>query len=334
MGENIVLCVDDEETILKSLEMDLDDPEGGYQLELASNGIEALELIKELREEGHEPAVIVSDHIMPEMKGDELLIKIHQEFPSAVNILLTGQSQIEGVTNAINNAGLYRYMAKPWQKTDLKLTVQSALQKFITDKQISEKERIIKEMNEKLWESREPGESDGDGYNPDESLSDEELYDQIYFSRFFQSLSGKEKKWFALAAIGLINADKKITKTEMNYLNSIVRSDREKDTVQRFIEMIKKKTKPDLEALRVASDQKYRIVSYLTQILISSKHIGRLEEEYFVYICEQAGVDPQATNDFIKITKHKILGNYMGFKLKEYLGNSNPLFATGISPKT
>ncbi|MBT7884897.1 MAG: response regulator, partial [Candidatus Marinimicrobia bacterium] len=92
MGNRIVLCVDDEETILNSLEMDLSDPDGGYQVELATNGMEALDLVNALFEEGHELAVVISDYIMPEMKGDELLGKIHQDYPSAVNILLTGQS--------------------------------------------------------------------------------------------------------------------------------------------------------------------------------------------------------------------------------------------------
>ncbi|MBU2511179.1 response regulator [bacterium] len=330
MGNKIVLCVDDEETILKSLEMDLSDPTGEYQVELAPNGIEALELCGELFEEGHKLAVVISDHIMPEMKGDELLIKIHEDYPAAVNILLTGQSQIEGVTNAINHAALYRYIAKPWQKDDLKLTLKSALQKYDSDLLLRHKEQIIKEMNEKLWESRETGD---ETYNPDDKLSDEELYDQIYFSRFFQSLDSKQKKWFALASIGLINADKVLTKTEMNYLNSIVRSDREEDRVKHYIELIKRKTKPDLETIRVSSEQKYRLLTYLSQILISSKKVGRLEEEYFVYVTEQLGADPQATNDCLKLIKHKILGNYLGYKLKEYLGKTNPLFMSGTSQK-
>ncbi len=50
MGNKIVLCVDDEETILNSLEMDLSDPDGGYQVELATNGIEAMELLESLIE--------------------------------------------------------------------------------------------------------------------------------------------------------------------------------------------------------------------------------------------------------------------------------------------
>ncbi len=296
--------------------MDLSDPDGGYQVELATNGMEALDLVNALFEEGHELAVVISDYIMPEMKGDELLGKIHQDYPSAVNILLTGQSQIEGVTNAINDAALYRYIAKPWQKEDLNLTLKSALQKYDTDQSLREKEKIIRGMNKKLSVENQ---GTDDTYSPDKKLSDEELYDQLYYARFFQSLGSKEKKWFGLASIGLINADNKLTRTEMNYLNSIIRSDRDKSTVEHYIELVKRKTKPNLETLFISGEQRYQLATYLSQILISAKKIGKAEEEYFIYICKQLGVDTQSTNDCMKIIKHKIMGNFMGYKLKEQI---------------
>jgi len=329
MGNKIVLCIDDEEIILNSLEMDLSAPGEEYQIELATNGLEALELLEELVEEGHDLAVVISDYIMPEMKGDELLIKIHENFPSAAKILLTGQSQIEGVTNAINNASLYRYIAKPWQKEDLKLTLKSALQKYRSDELLREKEQIITEMNNKLQENQdtlpENQDSDEETYSPDNKLSDEELYDQIYYSRFYQSLNSQEKKWFALASIGLINADKKLTKSEMNYLNSIVRSDREKDVVEWYVSLIKQKSKPNLDSLVISNEQKYRFLTYLAQIIISAKRVGQAETEYFNYICTQMGVNQKITNDCLKIINHKIAGNYMGFKLREHLEKTDPL---------
>ncbi len=314
MGNRIVLCVDDEETILNSLEMDLSDPHDGYQVELATNGIEALDLLGALFEEGHEPAVIISDYIMPEMKGDELLIKIHEDYPAAVNILLTGQSQIEGVTNAINGAALYRYIAKPWQKEDLNLTLKSALQKYDADMLLREKEKIIRDMNKKLEDVQGP---DDEGYDPDDKLSDEELYDQIYYARFFQSLESKVKRWFGLASVGLINADNKLTKTEMNYLNSIIRSDRDKSTVERYIELVKRKTKPNLETLFITGEERYRLLTYLSQIIISAKRVGKPEEEYYNYICKQLGIDAPEASDGMKVIKHKIQGNFMMYKLKE-----------------
>ena len=330
MGNKIVLCVDDEKTILESLEMELGDPDGKYQVELAMNGMEAIELLEEFIEEGNELAVVISDYIMPEIKGDELLIKIHKQHPATVNILLTGQSHIEGVTNAINQAALYRYIAKPWQKEDLKLTLATALQKYEADHLLRKKEQIINEMNKKLMENRE---TDEESYNPEDKLSDGELYDQIYYSHFYQSLDSNEKKWFALASIGLINADKKLTKSEMNYLNSIIRSDRDKDTVEYYIELVKQKAKPNLEVLNVPNEQKYRLLTYLSQILVGSKRIDKSEEQQFYYVCDQLGLNQQATNDCLKIIKHKINGNYMSFNLKESIVNPNPLLQPKIDKK-
>jgi FixJ family two-component response regulator len=326
MGKKIVLCVDDEEVVLNSLEMNLTDPEGSYQIELAISGNEALELIEELLEEGHELAVVISDHIMPEMKGDELLIRVHHKFPAVVNILLTGQSQIRGVKNAINNAALYRYISKPWQKEDLLLTVKTALQKYQADQLLLEKKCIIEDMNRRLMENDNPQlEKDGAVFYLEDKLSDEELYDQIYYSRFFQSLDSKEKKWFALASIGLINADKKITRTKMNYLNSIVRSDRKKETVEYYISLIKQQIKPNLDLISPDGEKKYRMFIYLAQILISAKKTVRAEEDYFRYIGEQLGVSIKTVNEALKLIQHKITGNYMGFKLKECLTKPSPV---------
>jgi len=178
-------------------------------------------------------------------------------------------------------------------------------------------------MNRKLAEQRDP---EAEVYNPEGRLSDEELYDQIYFARFFQSLNSKERKWFALASIGLMNADKKLTRSEMNFVNSIVRSDRDKATVEYYVGLVKQKSKPNLETLRVSEDQAYRMLIHLSQILISGKSIGSAEEEYLSYICSHLGVDPQGTSALLKIIKHKTLGNYMCYKLREYLGNANPIF--------
>ena len=56
------------------------------------------------------------------MKGDEVLKEIHKLSPGSLKILLTGHADVEGISNAINNAQLYRYIAKPWDKDDLVLT--------------------------------------------------------------------------------------------------------------------------------------------------------------------------------------------------------------------
>ncbi|OAD23176.1 two-component response regulator, partial [Candidatus Thiomargarita nelsonii] len=74
MTEQVILCVDDEEMVLNSLEMQLKEQFGDkYIYELAENAEDALEIIEELDEEGTEVLIIVSDWLMPGIKGDEFL---------------------------------------------------------------------------------------------------------------------------------------------------------------------------------------------------------------------------------------------------------------------
>ena len=82
------------------------------------------------------------------MKGDELLRSVHAISPNTLKIMLTGQADLEAVANAINYAKLYRYIAKPWQSDDLKLTVTEAIYRYFQDKQLAEKQ--IKEFGDKI----------------------------------------------------------------------------------------------------------------------------------------------------------------------------------------
>ncbi|MCU0545672.1 MAG: PAS domain S-box protein [Oscillatoriaceae cyanobacterium Prado104] len=151
MKKPVIICVDDEPTILDSLEIDLVKAfEDKYLVETAESGEEALELLLELLAEQYEVPLVISDHIMPNMKGDELLRSVHAISPKTLKIMLTGQADLEAVTNAINYAKLYRYIAKPWQPEDLKLTVTEAIYRYFQDKQLAEKQKELQEMNEEL----------------------------------------------------------------------------------------------------------------------------------------------------------------------------------------
>jgi signal transduction histidine kinase len=61
--------------------------------------------------------------------------------------MLTGQADLQAVTNALNSADLYRYIPKPWESTDLALTVKEALRRHVQDKQLAEQNTILQNMN-------------------------------------------------------------------------------------------------------------------------------------------------------------------------------------------
>jgi adenylate cyclase len=111
MNKQVIICVDDEISLWKSLKSELKNALGSdYQIELAEGGEEALELIEVLQEEGYEIPLIISDYFLPLMKGDELLRLVHLTSPNTIKIMLTGQANLEAISNVIKYANLYRYI--------------------------------------------------------------------------------------------------------------------------------------------------------------------------------------------------------------------------------
>jgi len=146
MNKKIILCVDDEKIVLESLRSELEgkfaEP---YILEFAESGDEALEVIADLIADGDQLALIVTDYLMPGLKGDEILTKIYEKHPDSRQIMLTGQANLEGITNAINNAKLYRYISKPWEKSDLLLTIREAIKSYQQEIQLKAHQSILED---------------------------------------------------------------------------------------------------------------------------------------------------------------------------------------------
>ncbi len=151
MNKPVIMCVDDEEMILLSLKDQLRNHfSESFRIEVMENGDDALETARTLLADGIDIPVIVCDQIMPGMKGNELLRHVHALSPKSFNILLTGQADAGAVGDAVNFANLYRYIAKPWEETDLVLTIKEAIRGFYQDKKLEEQNIALKEMNENL----------------------------------------------------------------------------------------------------------------------------------------------------------------------------------------
>ncbi|MEG4817131.1 PAS domain S-box protein [Microcoleus sp. K5-D4] len=147
----VIICVDDEPIILESLKIELKKTLGEeHLLETAEGGEDALELIEELLAEGSEIVAVISDYLMPNIKGDELLKQIHIISPKTIKIMLTGQADLEAVANTIKYAKLYRYISKPWQSEDLKLTVKEAINSYFREKQLAQQNAQLQKLNQEL----------------------------------------------------------------------------------------------------------------------------------------------------------------------------------------
>ena len=103
---NKILCVDDEESILRGFQLNL---RKDFELHLASNGVEGLEVFD--REGGF--ALVLSDMRMPQMDGATMLSAIKQKDPEVVTVLLTGHTDFESAMSAVNEGSIFRMLSKP-----------------------------------------------------------------------------------------------------------------------------------------------------------------------------------------------------------------------------
>jgi response regulator RpfG family c-di-GMP phosphodiesterase len=147
-----ILFVDDEKNILSSLKRlfrPLID-----KILIAESGAEALDILNT------EPVdVIVSDMRMPEMDGAQFLEQAAKKYPDTIRILLTGYADITSTIDAVNKGSIYRYISKPWEDNDIRLTVQHALRGKFLEKEknrlqaLTESQNIeLKELNQGLEE--------------------------------------------------------------------------------------------------------------------------------------------------------------------------------------
>ena len=128
MTKQAILCVDDEVMILESLKEQLKRKFGSiYLYEVAESASEAWEVIEDLVSDSIEILIIISDWLMPEIKGDEFLIEVHQRFPRVVTVMLTGQADNLAIQRAKEQANLYRCLYKPWNEDELVEVITSAL---------------------------------------------------------------------------------------------------------------------------------------------------------------------------------------------------------------
>ena len=151
MQRDHIICVDDEEGVLTALRQQLGARFGeDCEIDLARSGKDALELIDELGREGENIAIVVADQIMPGMKGVDLLMEVHKRLPRTAKVLLTGQAGLDSVVQAINFAGLSRYLPKPWEEPDLRLTIESLLANYRLQRNNAQLLVSLQEQNLKL----------------------------------------------------------------------------------------------------------------------------------------------------------------------------------------
>lgn len=116
-----ILFVDDEENILSALTRLFRKED--YEILTATSGMDGLKII-----EGKDISLVISDHRMPGMTGVDFLARVKETSPDTVRIMLTGYADLEAAMAAINKGEVYRFITKPWNDEELKLTVRQSLE--------------------------------------------------------------------------------------------------------------------------------------------------------------------------------------------------------------
>ncbi len=121
MRKKTLLIVDDEENIIKSMIRTLRDD--GYQILSALSGEKGLSKLMK-----HDVDLVMSDQKMPGMSGLDFLKKVRVAYPDILCIMLTAYGDIETALGAINDVGIYKFILKPWDQIDLRITIKRALE--------------------------------------------------------------------------------------------------------------------------------------------------------------------------------------------------------------
>ncbi|WP_020532116.1 hybrid sensor histidine kinase/response regulator [Flexithrix dorotheae] len=121
-GESKILYIDDEQENLDSFRLVFMEY---YDLYLANNVDEGMRILEQ-----EEIQVLLTDQRMPKMTGLELLSQVKKLYPDIVCMIITGYADLEVVTKAFNEVGIYQYIHKPWDEKDLKIKLDNALEKY------------------------------------------------------------------------------------------------------------------------------------------------------------------------------------------------------------
>ena len=134
-NEFTLLFVDDEENVLNALRRIF--LEENYTILTATSGQKALEILSQ------QPVhLIISDHRMPGMSGAELLKTVRERHHDTIRIMLTGYADVNSIMGAVKEGAVYKFITKPWNDEDLRLTVSLALQQYV----LMNENRNLKEL--------------------------------------------------------------------------------------------------------------------------------------------------------------------------------------------
>ena len=144
----IVLVLDDESMVATALQSFLQ-LETSYDVLCFTDPREAVQAIATQRVD-----VVISDFMMPGMDGVTFLKHAREQQPMATRILLTGYADKTNAIRAINEAGLYYYLEKPWDNEHLKLVIKNGIERSALFNELDSRVSALESAHQELHDIR------------------------------------------------------------------------------------------------------------------------------------------------------------------------------------
>lgn len=182
-----VVVVDDEESILKELRILLG---RSYKVHVFANPEEAEEFVDKNKVD-----LVVSDEMMPEMRGSELLARIHAKHPDICNIVLSGQAEKDDIVRSVNEGHIFSFLYKPAERQQLINVIQKGLENRNMKIQLAEQNARLKEYSENLEQMVEEKTAQlVKAYDKLNMLDENKMYFLVYLSQEIDSSLDRIKK--------------------------------------------------------------------------------------------------------------------------------------------
>lgn len=139
-----ILCVDDEKNVLRALERLF--MEDACEVLTASSAEEGLEILRS----ASLGQIVISDYRMPEMNGVDFLKEVCRHWPDTIRIVLSGYADTASIVGAINEGQIYKFIPKPWNNDELKVTIANAIDRYNLHKRNMQLTRELQDTNKEL----------------------------------------------------------------------------------------------------------------------------------------------------------------------------------------
>jgi response regulator RpfG family c-di-GMP phosphodiesterase len=254
-----IMLVDDEKANLRSLARILIDD---YNVITANNGQEALTILKGLKNPEN-IQLIISDQRMPELTGVEFLAHTYPIIPKTIRMILTGFTDIDAIIDAINAGKIYKFLTKPIEPEELKITVKRALESFELKRRMIEKSTWVLNIQQKL--------------------------ENDVKESFITNLSAEERKWLITAVKGMVLCNEKQNSNGVGYLKTVLSFLTSKEESKQLIDMISQQDKSGVQHLWTTSETAFEIATVLLNMAIDDGLLTPSEKEFFTYAGKKLG---------------------------------------------